>query len=126
MANTNASGPPAAPRSTICDKLDELARADAAVIVNPNNPDGRLCDAAHLSALAREMGARGKSLIVDEAFIDFLPRENSLAPLLPLPGALVLRSFGKTYGLAGLAARLRARRARPHRRRCAPRSAPGR
>ena len=86
----------------ICENLDELARADASVIVNPNNPDGRLCDAGKLGALARDMGARGKSLIVDEAFIDVLPRETSLAPLLPLPGALVLRSFGKTYGLAGL------------------------
>jgi cobalamin biosynthetic protein CobC len=86
----------------ICDRLDELTQADAGLIVNPNNPDGRLHDAHTLGALAREMGARGKSLIVDEAFIDLLPPEKSLAPLLPLPGALVLRSFGKTYGLAGL------------------------
>jgi cobalamin biosynthetic protein CobC len=86
----------------ICESFEDLARADAAVIVNPNNPDGRLHDADKLGALARDMGARGKSLIVDEAFIDVLPRESSLAPLLPLPGALVLRSFGKTYGLAGL------------------------
>jgi cobalamin biosynthetic protein CobC len=40
-------------------------------------------------------------LIVDEAFADFDGRE-SLAPALPLSGAVVLRSFGKTYGLAGL------------------------
>jgi cobalamin biosynthesis protein CobC len=86
----------------ICDTLDALADADAAVIVNPNNPDGRLCEKAALRDLASDMGARGKSLIVDEAFIDFMPRENSLAPLLPLPGAVVLRSFGKTFGLAGL------------------------
>lgn len=86
----------------IGESFEDLARADAAVIVNPNNPDGRLCDAGKLGALAGDMGARGKSLIVDEAFIDVLPRDNSLAPLLPLPGALVLRSFGKTYGLAGL------------------------
>ncbi|MDI9849112.1 threonine-phosphate decarboxylase CobD [Rhodoblastus sp. 17X3] len=86
----------------VCDRLDELAHADLAVVVNPNNPDGRLCNPRDLRDLARGMSAEGKSLIVDEAFIDLLPRENSLAPLLPLPGVLVLRSFGKTFGLAGL------------------------
>jgi cobalamin biosynthetic protein CobC len=87
---------------TICNRLDELARADLAIVVNPNNPDGRLCELHDLRDLARRMAAEGKSLIVDEAFIDLMPRESSLAPLLPLPGAIVLRSFGKTFGLAGL------------------------
>ena len=40
-------------------------------------------------------------LVVDEAFIDLLPSEASLAGDLP-DNAVVLRSFGKTYGLAGL------------------------
>ncbi len=40
-------------------------------------------------------------LIVDEAFIDLLPRAASLAGNLPA-NAVVLRSFGKTYGLAGV------------------------
>jgi cobalamin biosynthetic protein CobC len=87
---------------TVCDRLDELARADLAIVVNPNNPDGRLSDPQDLRDLARAMATEGKGLIVDEAFIDLFPRENSLAPLLPLPGAIVLRSFGKTFGLAGL------------------------
>ena len=39
--------------------------------------------------------------MVDEAFIDFLPTEASLARDLPAR-AVVLRSFGKTYGLAGV------------------------
>ena len=82
--------------------LDQLAEADAAVIVNPNNPDGRLVSLRDLLALARKMAARDKILIVDEAFADFLPQEQSLAPHLPLPGVVVLRSFGKTFGLAGL------------------------
>jgi cobalamin biosynthesis protein CobC len=41
-----------------------------------------------------------RALIVDEAFADFDPAE-SLAPDPPV-GAIVLRSFGKAYGLAGL------------------------
>ena len=38
---------------------------------------------------------------MDEAFADFDPEE-SLAPMLPASRAVVLRSFGKAYGLAGL------------------------
>ena len=86
----------------VAQNLDELAQGDVAVIVNPNNPDGRLVPLDDLLSLARKMAARQKTLVVDEAFIDFLPRENSLAPHLPLPGVVVLRSFGKTFGLAGL------------------------
>src|SRR5439155_17180867 len=39
--------------------------------------------------------------VVDEAFIDLSPAGASLAHGLP-PNAIVLRSFGKTYGLAGV------------------------
>ena len=41
-------------------------------------------------------------LIVDEAFADFDGQSESLAPSLPASRAVVLRSFGKAYGLAGL------------------------
>ncbi len=64
------------------------------VLVNPNNPDGRLVPVERLVAAAR-------LLVVDEAFIDLLPAAASLAPTLP-PRTVVLRSFGKTYGLAGV------------------------
>jgi cobalamin biosynthetic protein CobC len=80
---------------------EDLFPAEVAVIVNPNNPDGRLLSAQTVRDLAKQFSARGKWLIVDEAFADFLP-EASLAPLLPLPGVVVLRSFGKAFGLAGL------------------------
>jgi cobalamin biosynthesis protein CobC len=86
----------------ICEKLDELADADAAVVVNPNNPDGRLVPAAELADLAARLAGHGGFLIVDEAFIDFLPREASLVPALPKVGTIVLRSFGKTFGLPGV------------------------
>ncbi len=69
----------------------------ALVLCNPNNPDGRRVAARDLLDLA----ARRPLLVVDEAFTDFEPQD-SLAPHLPLPGVVVLRSFGKAYGLAGL------------------------
>lgn len=80
--------------------LAEIAEADVVVLVNPNNPDGRIVAQETLVELAGGLGARGGLLVVDEAFADFAP-ETSLLPILP-EGALVLRSFGKAYGLAGL------------------------
>ena len=54
-----------------------------------------------LAALAAKLAQRSGLLVVDEAFADVLPVDVSLAPALP-PSTLVLRSFGKAYGLAGL------------------------
>lgn len=77
--------------------LDALAGADLAVVVNPNNPDGRQHDRAALLALASRVGR----LVVDESFADAVP-DMSLASDAGRTGLLVLRSFGKFYGLAGL------------------------
>ncbi len=86
---------------TIAAELSALQRQDVAVIVNPNNPDGKLVSVEELLGLAKALGARGGLLIVDEAFVDFEPGA-SIVPHLPGCGLLVLRSFGKTYGLPGL------------------------
>lgn len=77
--------------------LAALAGADLAVVVNPNNPDGRRHDPDDLRRLARQVGC----LVVDESFADPEPRL-SLAPWADEPRTIVLRSFGKFYGLAGL------------------------
>ena len=82
------------------DTLAQAADAATVVVVNPNNPDGRLLSVSELAALAARCAARGGLLVVDEAFCDFTP-EASLVPALP-PATLALRSFGKTYGLAGV------------------------
>jgi cobalamin biosynthesis protein CobC len=75
---------------------------DVAIVVNPNNPDGRLVDPQTLAEIAARLGRRGGLLIVDEAFMDLMRPNASLIPQLPQHGALVLRSFGKAYGLAGI------------------------
>ena len=82
--------------------LDALSSADVAIVVNPNNPDGRAASRLELLALHARVAARGGWLIVDEAFADFDGAGESLAPVLPQANAVVLRSFGKAYGLAGL------------------------
>jgi cobalamin biosynthetic protein CobC len=82
--------------------LADLTDAEVAIVVNPNNPDGRRVPPSALLRLARSMSARGGLLIVDEAFVDFTP-DASLVPLLePDDRIVVLRSFGKAYGLPGL------------------------
>jgi cobalamin biosynthetic protein CobC len=76
---------------------EALAGADLAVVVNPNNPDGRRFAPQVLLQLGRDVG----QLVVDESFADPTP-ELSLAGQSHQPGLWVLRSFGKFYGLAGL------------------------
>ncbi len=84
------------------ENLDALSACDLVIIVNPNNPDGRLVGVEDLAALAHHLARKGGLLVVDEAFMDLLPEGQSLVPILPEHGAMVLRSFGKTYGLAGV------------------------
>lgn len=79
------------------NQLDDLAGADLAVVVNPNNPDGRFYPPADLLKLVGQVGR----LVVDESFADAQP-QLSTAPNAGMPGLLVLRSFGKFYGLAGV------------------------
>ena len=64
----------------------------------PTTPDGRLSSVQDLVALAARVGW----LVVDEAFIDLLPSEMSVVPAAATGRMIVLRSFGKTFGLAGL------------------------
>ena len=66
--------------------------AHALVAVHPNNPDGRVWT-------AEEIGA--PLAIIDESFADVMPGA-SLIALAARPGVLVLKSFGKFWGLAGL------------------------
>ena len=77
--------------------LSALAGADLAIVVNPNNPDGRQHDPAKLLALLPRIGR----LVIDESFADAAPGL-SLAAEAGRLGLLILRSFGKFYGLAGL------------------------
>lgn len=81
-------------------------RADLVVLGNPTNPTGVLHPAAELRRLLRP----GRTLLVDEAFMDATPRDPAfhgepaslIAPCMP--GLLVARSLTKTWGLAGLRA----------------------
>ena len=71
------------------------------VIVNPNNPDGRIASHATLARAAEALAARGGWLVIDEAFADVDPAISAVDLCAKLP-VVILRSFGKFFGLAGV------------------------
>ena len=81
--------------------LGETEAGEIAVLVNPNNPDGRLYSRDELAFDAvRRIRASGW-LVVDEAFGDVAP-QTGIASLVSRFNVVALRSFGKFFGLAGL------------------------
>jgi len=80
--------------------LDAL---DVVVWINPNNPTGETIAPERLLRWQKRLQSRGGWLIVDEAFIDGYP-ELSLGYATGREGLVVLRSFGKFFGLAGVRA----------------------
>src|SRR4051794_40012907 len=88
--------------ATEVSTAEHLTRADLAIVVNPNNPDGRLVKRDTLLNIADEMRPRGGVLLVDESFADVVLPDASLAGDIGRGNIVVLRSFGKFYGLAGL------------------------
>jgi cobalamin biosynthesis protein CobC len=82
--------------------LDAATAATLVIVTNPNNPDGRQFDKNALMRLAKRLESRGGLLVVDEAFMDAGPRDGSLASEVGRRAIVVLRSFGKFFGLAGI------------------------
>lgn len=82
-------------------RLDPAAVPDAADLVvlgRPDNPTGVVDDAEVVAALCRP----GRTVVVDEAFVELLSDATGLASRRDLPGLVVLRSLTKVWGLAGL------------------------
>jgi cobalamin biosynthesis protein CobC len=78
--------------------LDSL---DVLVVVNPNNPTGLSIEPERLLDWHARLAQRGGWLVVDEAFMDNTP-QLSLSREGWRVGLIVLRSFGKFFGLAGV------------------------
>lgn len=76
---------------------------DCLFLCTPNNPTGLLPERALLLAVAERCNALNIQLILDEAFIDFIPGEQGFIPLLAQnPHIWVLRSLTKFYAIPGL------------------------
>lgn len=74
--------------------------ADVLILVNPNNPTGSRINRMQLLRWHERLAARGGWLLIDEAFADPDPTD-SVASFTDRDGLIVLRSFGKFFGLAG-------------------------
>ncbi|WP_328334153.1 MULTISPECIES: histidinol-phosphate transaminase [unclassified Streptomyces] len=84
--------------------LEAMARveADIAYVVNPHNPTGTALSRADLERFVA--ASRARLVVVDEAYIDFSddPTATTAIPLARRGEAVVLRTFSKIHGLAGL------------------------
>lgn len=79
----------------------QIEQLEVLILINPNNPTGKLWQRQQLLDWHRTLAARGGWLVVDEAFMDG-DSEHSLSGLPVRNGLIVLRSIGKFFGLAGL------------------------
>lgn len=70
------------------------------IVINPNNPSGLMFSVEQLLLWAGRL-SNGATLVVDEAFVDAQPQYSMLKQPLP-DNVIVLRSFGKFFGLAGV------------------------
>lgn len=83
--------------------LEAMARCDVMFLCRPNNPTGTLIPRTLIERML-DVGLRhGSTLVVDEAFVDFVDEDERLTPLLAdYPNLLLLRSLTKLYALPGL------------------------
>ena len=83
------------------DAVEKLARSSAKVVFlcSPNNPTGNLLDAGAVEQVLRRF--RGL-VVVDEAYGDFADAPSWTARLAEFPNLVVLQTFSKAWGLAGL------------------------
>jgi histidinol-phosphate aminotransferase len=73
-------------------------------VANPNNPTGTLAPKEEIEQLVAEV-PDSVLLVMDEAYVDFLENPADLLPLVrnrQKPNLLLMRTFSKIYGLAGL------------------------
>ena len=78
--------------------LSELKKSQIAIICNPNNPDGKLYSNEDLLKISKNV----EYLIIDESFMDQYPGKSLSHKLDDQTNILILRSFGKFFGLAGI------------------------
>lgn len=86
----------------ISDFPASLARPSVLLLANPNNPDGRIVAPKQLLEWLGRMSDAGGWLVVDEAFADAAPELSIASTVAEDRPLIVMRSFGKYFGLAGL------------------------
>ena len=75
---------------------------DVLLLTNPHNPTGAVVQAEKLSAAVLRAQRCGIRILLDEAFIDFVPQESISAHVQELANLVVFRSVTKFFAIAGL------------------------
>ncbi|MEJ2416125.1 MAG: pyridoxal phosphate-dependent class II aminotransferase [Exilibacterium sp.] len=102
-AGVPVSGYPAREMAAACAAIEAALERDNCqhlVVINPNNPTGLRFAPEQLLNWAERL-APGAHLIVDEAFMDLTPHQSVLSTGTA-ENMVVMRSFGKFFGLAGI------------------------
>lgn len=72
-------------------------------IDNPNNPTGQVIDLEEIEKIIQQAKTKDVAVVVDEAYADYIGEENSAVNLMnKYKNLVVVRSFSKGFGLAGL------------------------
>ena len=94
---------------TLCwyqDELPDLSKIEensVLLVINPNNPTGQLYHQSVLISYQEKLATCGGLLVIDEAFIDvIMPSQSMTNAINNYKNTLILRSFGKFFGLAGI------------------------
>ncbi|MBV1687452.1 pyridoxal phosphate-dependent class II aminotransferase [Novosphingobium sp. G106] len=84
--------------------INEFAGCSEATLLlaNPNNPDGRITPRANLLTPLDRLQEGARWLVIDEAFADVLPEASLADHIDDTRQLIIMRSFGKFFGLAGL------------------------
>lgn len=83
-------------------ELASQTAGDVTILNNPHNPSGALMEACEVAAVVEEAKAAGASVLVDEAFIDYVPHASVVKDAVGDRGLVVLRSLTKFYGCPAL------------------------
>ena len=87
--------------NTLLDVLGD--RHSLVYIDNPNNPTGQVINLEQIEKILKKAEDKSIAVLVDEAYGDFIEdSESAIALLGKYENLLVVRSFSKGYGLAGL------------------------
>jgi histidinol-phosphate aminotransferase len=86
--------------------LDAISEKTSLVYIdNPNNPTGQFLPVSDIDRVLAKCEALGVYAIIDEAYGDFLPREESAVTIGPkYHNIIIVRTFSKGFGLAGVRA----------------------
>lgn len=85
------------------DAEQVLASCDAQTklvfLCSPNNPSGNLLDSEEIEKILTTFQGL---VVIDEAYIDFCPEASWLADLNEFPNLVILQTFSKAWGMAGV------------------------